>query len=506
MRPPELLADYAGALPEIVIPWQPSLPDPRAGNSPRMLAVNADLARELGLDPQWLSSPQALAVLGARAVLPGSTPVAQAYAGHQFGGFSPLLGDGRAVLLGEVRDDHGRLRDLALKGSGRTPFSRGGDGRAALGPVLREYLFGEAMHALGIPTTRALAVVATGDRVFRDGGMPPGAVLTRVANSHLRVGTFEVVARSLAPELREPVLRRLVAYAVRRHLPELAPAPHTTAGPGPGPGPETVAAEALALLDAVVGAQADLVARWVAVGFVHGVVNTDNTTISGETIDYGPCAWLETYDPDAVFSSIDTGGRYRFGNQAPIMLWNLGRFAETLLPLIAPDPNDAVAQASKVLETFPERHRAHLADQFARKLALTGSRPEDAALVSDLLEALNAGGADYTATWRLLAAHLRSDRTEVPGVPPGWLNRWVERLDGDRTAAATAMDAVNPAYVPRNHLVEEALAAAVAGDLAPFERLLGAVREPYVERSQWRDLAASAPAGFTERHVTYCGT
>lgn len=488
-NPPEVFADFAAALPELAAPFEPSLPP--AVREPTMLLANDALARDLGLDPAWLGTPAALAVLGARAVLDGSTPVAQAYAGHQFGGFSPLLGDGRAALLGEVRVPSGGLRDLALKGSGRTPFSRAGDGRAVLGPVLREYLFGEAMHALGIPTTRALSAVTTGDLVARDGTLRRGAVLARVAASHLRVGTFELVARSVTAEHRDDLLSRLVTYAVQRHYPALLDAPNRAA----------------ALLDSVIGAQASLLAQWTAVGFIHGVMNTDNTTISGETIDYGPCAWLEAYDLDAVFSSIDTAGRYRFGYQAPIMVWNLSRFAETLLPLISEVPEEAVERATALLDSFAERHAADLRRLLRAKLGLTGEDPGDAQLIDDLLAGMASARADYTSTWRLLAGWLRGIRdSEIPGVQQDWLARWLSRLSSDHAGAADAMDAVNPVYVPRNHLVEAALAAADLGDLAPFERLLAAVRAPYAEVPDRPDLARPGSAEFTARHVTFCGT
>ncbi|HPF80103.1 protein adenylyltransferase SelO [Nostocoides australiense] len=492
MTAPLLLADYATALPELVRPWQP-LPEPTqpGAQPPEHVAVNEALASKLGVDLGWVRSREGLNVLGARAILPGSTPVAQAYAGHQFGGFSPLLGDGRAVLLGELRDGAGRLRDLALKGSGRTTFARGGDGRAVLGPVLREYLMGEAMHALGIPTTRALTAITTGDRVFRDGIMQPGAVLARVAASHLRVGTFEVVARSMEPEASAALLPRLVTYAVRRHYPDLAGSD----------------AEALGLLDAVVAAQAELIARWSSVGFVHGVMNTDNTTISGETIDYGPCAWLETYDEDAVFSSIDTGGRYRFGYQASIGLWNLSRLGECLLPLIDDDPERAVAGATGVLETFAGRYRDHYLALMADKLGLARDSAQAGPVVMTLLESMAAARADYTLTLRRLADYLRGDEApDIPGVEHDWLGRWTAILPAGRAETAAAMDAVNPLYVPRNHLVDAALTAAGDGDLAPFERLLAGVSEPYAVRPGLDDLAAPAPPGFTERHVTYCGT
>jgi uncharacterized protein YdiU (UPF0061 family) len=521
---PALRAHYAASFPELVHPWQPLLPPAGDGPAPTMIAVNDDLAAELGLDPEWLRGPQALDVLGARAVLAGSTPVAQAYAGHQFGGFSPLLGDGRAVLLGELTDPvSGALRDLALKGSGRTVFARGGDGRAVIGPVLREYLMGEAMHAQGIPTTRALAAVTTGDRVWRDGAMPPGAVLSRVAASHLRVGTLELAAHSLRTHDRLGLLQRLVDHAaIRHHGVALDEAGH---------------ADPLLFLEAVVDAQARLVAQWMSAGFVHGVLNTDNTALSGQTIDYGPCAWIETYDAAAVFSSIDHQGRYRFGNQPAILQWNLTRLAECLLPLISEALDAAVDAATDVLQTFPARYEVHRLARYGAKLALPGGpAPGDRELVDDLVALLasdtGAGRPDYVSSWRALSAALRrtdEDATDHPLVAAaranGWWQRWMARLGAasgasevyaldatgglsvaGRHTAAAAMDATNPAYVPRNHLVEEALDSAAEGELGPFEALLHAVSHPFVERPQWQRYAEPAPRGFTERHVTYCGT
>lgn len=481
MGAPKLLADFATVLPVLAQAWQPSLPPLGEDDSAaRLLLVNEELADELGIDPDWIRSPEGVAALGAREAIPGSTPVTQAYAGHQFGGFSPLLGDGRAVLLGELRTASGDLRDIALKGSGRTPFSRGGDGRAVLGPVLREYLLGEAMHALGIPTTRALAVVLTGDRVHRDGVMQPGAVLTRVAASHLRVGTFEVAAITLREDLRRPTLEALTGYAIARHHPGVA--------------------GALGLLEAVVEAQARLIAQWQAVGFVHGVMNTDNTTISGETIDYGPCAWLEAHDTEAVFSSIDTGGRYRFGMQPPIMQWNLSRLAETLLPLVDDDPNAALEAVTQALQGFRPRFEERLLDAMRVKLALPDARPDDADLVADLLEVMQREQLDHTLTFRALGSGAS------PALAP-WLSRWRSRLGGrDPREVERRLAASNPLYVPRNHLVDAALGAAQAGDLVPFTRLLDAVRHPYTQRPGDDDLAEPAPEGFTAGFVTYCGT
>jgi serine/tyrosine/threonine adenylyltransferase len=437
-------------------PWS-ATPAP----APRLLIVNEPLARELGVDPAALT-PEALTGDG----------VAMAYSGHQFGGFSPRLGDGRALLLGEIVDVHGARRDLHLKGSGRTPFARGGDGKAVVGPMLREYVIGEAMHALGIPTSRALAVVATGEQVARE-TLLPGAVLARVAASHIRVGTFQYVTLRRDPGL----LRRLADYTIARHYP---------------------GASYLELYDRVVGAQAELIAQWMLVGFIHGVMNTDNMAISGETIDYGPCAFMDAFDPDTVFSSIDHGGRYAYGNQPAIAQWNLARFAETLLPLIDADSEAAVEQATAVLNTFPERYRAAYARGMRAKLGV------DADLAGDLIDLLS--GVDHTTFFRALATSLRRDSDPARALfddPSGydaWRPRWLAAGPNP-----DAMDRVNPLYIPRNHLVEEALTAATAGDLAPFEALVDVVSHPFDERPGLERYAEPAPATFGP-FQTFCGT
>ena len=455
---PHLMQGYAAAVPELSQPWAAaSVP------APRLLALDEAVAADLGLDAGWLASAAGLAFLtGDLSTLPDAPPtVAQAYAGHQFGGFSPLLGDGRALLLGELTDAAGRTVDLHLKGSGRTPFARGGDGKAAVGPMLREHLMSVFVHAVGIPTTRSLAVVATGEQVLREVALP-GAVLARVASSHLRVGTVQHAAASHGPE----VTARLVRYALERHHPELLGTPEPPA---------------LALLRSVADAQARLVAQWMGVGLVHGVMNTDNVTLSGETIDYGPCAMLEAHDPQAVFSSIDTQGRYAYGNQPAIAQWNLARLAEALLPLIDDDANAAVERATEVVVGFAETYRAEHAAVFSAKLGLA---EPDEARVAEYLQHLTAEGLDHTASFRALA-----DEAEAAGDP--------ER--------AARLRAVNPVYVPRNHVVEEVLAAATAGDLAPFERLVGALREPFTEHPGLEDLARTAPEDCPP-HVTFCGT
>ena len=475
--------------------WLGAAVDPVPVSAPSLLTVNDSLALELGLDPQWLASTDGVAHLAGNAMPEGAQPRAQAYAGHQFGQFSPLLGDGRAHLLGEVVDAHGARRDLGLKGSGRTPFSRGGDGRAALGPVLRELIVSEAMHALGIPTTRVLAAVATGEQILRADGPTPGAVLTRVAASHLRVGTAELV-RMRASDAQQLAF---ADYVRRRHHPQVAEGDH------------------LGLIDAVVEAQASLIARWMSVGFIHGVMNTDNMTLSGETIDYGPCAFLEAHDPNAVFSSIDTMGRYRFGAQPSIAQWNLARYAETLLPLLAPDPStesDLIEAATERIRAFETRFRGHWLRLHRGKLGLPDALSDTAtaALTDDLLAIMIAERLDHTRTFRLLATVLRgADRAVADLVDDSvrwldWQSRWLADITTDPQSTADAMDRVNPAYLARNHLVEEALAAAATGDLAPTEALLDVLRDPFTVRPGLDRYAAPAPASFTAAYVTFCGT
>jgi uncharacterized protein YdiU (UPF0061 family) len=481
---------YARELEGLYVPWEGA-----AAPEPRLLVLNTALAEELGVDPDALRTPEGLAVLAGTTAPQGAQPIAMAYSGHQFGSLSPRLGDGRALLLGEVLDVHGRRRDLHLKGSGRTPFARGGDGKAVVGPMLREHVIGEAMHALGIPTTRALAVVATGERVRRE-TLLPGAVLTRVAASHLRVGTFQYAAM-----LRDhPDLpRRLADYAIARHHPAAAGADNPY----------------LALFQAVLDAQAELVARWMLVAFVHGVMNTDNMTISGETIDYGPCAFMEAFEPATAFSSIDHGGRYAYGMQPAIAQWNLARLGETLLPLIDDDSERAAERATAVLDGFWARYDATFLDGMRAKLGLPAEGADDeldTQLVADLLGLLRAQRVDFTTFFRGAAATLRGDaRHDARGLFldlaawDAWAARWRQRLgDAAGPATADAMDAVNPVYVPRNHAVEDALAAATAGDLAPLERLMDALTRPFDERPGLEDLAA--PGGADDLYVTYCGT
>ena len=478
---------FARELPEMAVPWRAEeAPDPR------LLVLNEPLTAELGLDAATLRTPEGLCLLLGTAVPAGATPVAQAYAGHQFGGFVPRLGDGRALLLGELVHADGRLRDLHLKGSGRTPFARGGDGLAAVGPMLREYVVSEAMHALGIPTTRSLAVVATGRPVRRE-TLQPGAVLARVASSHLRVGSFQYARATGDADL----LRRLADSAIDRH------------GFGSDDGGAAGADHPyLALFGSVVAAQASLVARWMLVGFVHGVMNTDNMTISGETIDYGPCAFLDAFDPATVYSSIDTGGRYAYGNQPIVAEWNLARLAEALLPLLAEDEERAIALAVEVLGTFRPQYDAAWSAGMRAKLGLPDGLDPAVALplIEELLALLQQSHVDGTSFYRDLATAARGDAEPVrnrfldlPAID-GWLARW-RALGPD----AAAMDRVNPVYIPRNHLVEEALTAATAGDLAPLGGLLDAVTSPFDERPGLERYAVPAPEDFG-KYRTFCGT
>ena len=471
-------------------PWEPV---PVA--DPSLLVLNEALAVELRLDVDALRSPDGVAVLAGNAVPEGVTTVAQAYAGHQFGGYSPRLGDGRALLLGEFVDADGARRDLHLKGSGRTPFARGGDGRAAVGPMLREYLISEAMHALGIPTTRALAVVATGESIVRevDGrhAHVPGAVLARVASSHLRVGTFQYASATGDVEL----LRTLARHAIARHVPDAADAE----------------APSLALYEFVVGAQATLVAQWMAAGFIHGVMNTDNTTISGETIDYGPCAFMDVYDPATVFSSIDHGGRYAYGNQPAIVTWNLARLAEAMLPLFDADADRAIDMANGVLATLPDQFRQAWSVEMHVKLGLVADAPDGDALIADLLALMAEQRVDYTSCLRSLSSAVRGDVEPTrslfadPHAFDAWSTRWLTGVGDDQVGIADGMDLMNPIYIPRNHLVEEALAGATEGNLQPFEELLEVVTHPFEQREGWGRYESGAPTDAPP-HRTFCGT
>jgi len=481
---------------------------PTPVTTPRLIAFNAPLATELGISAEGASPATLAGIFSGNTVPEGAASLALAYAGHQFGGFSPQLGDGRAILMGDVVDIHGQARDLQWKGTGRTPFSRGGDGRAALGPVLREYLLSEAMHALGVPTTRALAAVTTGEQVLRDAALP-GGIVTRVAASHLRIGTFQYFAarRDFA------TLQALVNEAIARHYPALARADN----------------RALALLEAVADRQSALVAKWLGLGFIHGVMNTDNMTLSGETIDYGPCAFMEAFAPDTVFSAIDTHGRYAYAEQPRILQWNLARLAEALLPLMAEDPEQAIAPAMAILETVPERVSRYWLAEFRAKLGLTTAEEGDAELVNGLLQGMHTAEADFTATFRELATLVDGQTPKLAGRPSAdlaprvapWMTPWiapwrarlareqVTDLEQDPTAAklrAAAMRRTNPLFIPRNHRVEEAIRAAEDhDDFGPFGLLLEVVTNPWDYVEQRNEYCR--PALPSERVTrTFCGT
>jgi uncharacterized protein YdiU (UPF0061 family) len=452
------------------------------------------LAEELGLDADVLDSEEGAKIFAGNTIPEGAVPLAQAYAGHQFGGFVPQLGDGRTLLLGEVIDRNGCRRDIQLKGSGPTPFSRSGDGRAALGPVLREYLIGEAMHALGIPTTRALAAVLTGEPVFRESVLP-GAVLTRVAASHIRVGTFQF----FAARGEQAKVRRLADYVIERHYPEL----------------KGDANPYLGLLERVRDKQAALVARWMHVGFIHGVMNTDNMGISGETIDYGPCAFIDHYDPATVFSSIDTNGRYAYANQPKIAQWNLARLAETLVPLIDADEKRAIARATEVINAFPEQYERYWLKGMRAKLGLINEDEADLNLATGFLTAIENEKIDYTLAFRRLADGVLGQEEPVralfadPSAYDLWSGHWRARLAREAVVPlvrAQAMRRANPAFIPRNHRVEEALSVAVErADYAPFETLLNILSRPFDDQPEFASFTEPAPEG-RGCYQTFCGT
>jgi uncharacterized protein YdiU (UPF0061 family) len=463
---------------------------------PRLIKFNELLAEELGIDTRGVEPDELAAIFAGNVLPPGAEPIAMAYAAHQFGNFVAQLGDGRAILLGEVLDRNGKRRDVQLKGAGRTPFSRRGDGRAALGPVLREYLVSEAMHALGIPTTRALAAVSTGEPVFRDRQLP-GAVLTRVASSHIRIGTFQYFAARGDKEAVE----RLAGYVIDRHFPEARDSERPF----------------LALLQIVVERQAWLVARWMHVGFVHGVMNTDNTALSGETIDFGPCAFMDSYDPATTFSAIDELGRYAYGNQPNIAQWNLARFAETLLPLLDPNPERAIELANESISAFTSRFQEHWLAGMRDKLGLSSNEEDDLELAHALLRAMHENAADFTLTFRRLCDAAADEKADAdvralfanPTAYDSWASRWRSRLAAERLnpdARAQAMRTVNPAYVPRNHRVEQALDAAIEyGDFSPFAELLTVLSRPYEDQADYADYAN--PPNADERVLrTFCGT
>ena len=489
MPAPTLHHRYADALPDPGVPWEPT-------SFPRLalLRLNTGLAEDLGLDVDWLSTPAGLDFLAGRSLPQGAKPIAQAYAGHQFGHFNPQLGDGRAALLGEVETPSGALHDLSLKGSGRTVYSRGGDGKATLGPMMREYIMAHAMHHLGVPTTRSLAVLTTGEPIWRE-RQEPGAILVRSAASHIRVGSFAFFGarRDL------PNLQALCDHAIERHAPQAASAP----------------IPALGLLAATCEAQAELIARWMSLGFIHGVMNTDNMTISGETIDYGPCAFMEATDPAAVFSSIDHHGRYAYGQQPGIGMWNLARLAEALLPIIPGEGKEAAEAATEILRgSYGERFEQAYLRRMAAKLGIQKPAEADRKLISDFLELLEKGQVDFTLGFRRLSTLLREGDAAVPGLYPDglalglWSRRWRARLavEGQATDQAAAMDLVNPEYIPRNHRVEEALAAAETGDLTVSDRLMSVLSKPFTASEDNRSFSEPADSGFTEGYQTFCGT
>ncbi len=480
---------YARELEGFYVPWHAA-----QVAQPKLVKLNYSLAEELGLDAIALDCEYGARIFAGNEVPAGALPLAQAYAGHQFGGFSPRLGDGRALLLGEVIDRQGRRRDIQLKGSGPTPFSRNGDGRAAFGPVLREYLIGEAMHALGIPTTRALAAVTTGESIYRETAQP-GAVLTRVAASHIRVGTFQM----FAARGEQDKVQRLADYVIARHYPELKERENPY----------------VALLECVCDRQAALVARWMNVSFIHGVMNTDNMTISGETIDYGPCAFMDGYDPATVFSSIDHRGRYAYGNQSSIAQWNLARLAEPLLALIDADSKRAIARATEVINAFPAQYERYWLTGMRAKLGLISEDEADLNLANGFLAVLQNEKVDYTLAFRYLADAVFGNEEKIralfadPSAYDLWCGHWRARLAREEAAPAQRvrmMKQANPAFIPRNHRVEEALSAAVErADYAPFETMLKILSRPFDDQPEYAAFTEPAPDG-QEGYRTFCGT
>ncbi|MBK1877524.1 protein adenylyltransferase SelO [Pelagicoccus mobilis] len=456
--------------------------------SPKLLKFNHALAKQLSIPENWPSTPEALAALSGNGIPDGSEPIAQAYAGHQFGHFVPQLGDGRALLLGELKAKNGQRYDIQLKGSGQTAFSRNGDGKSALGPVIREYILSEAMSALGVPSTRALAAVETGETVWRQEGEVPGGVFTRVAASHIRVGTFQYFYARNDVE----GLKHLAEYTIDRHYPK--------AGESEAP--------YLELLKSVVEAQARLIPHWMSLGFIHGVMNTDNCAVSGETIDYGPCAFMEAFHPNCVFSSIDQNSRYAWGNQGNIALWNLTRFAETLLPLVNDDPAKAAPKAEKELERFPNLFAEQYAERFKTKLALPESAPDT--VIKECLQLLAKNEIDFTLFFRRLtelASGGNSSNVESLFEDPDkfvqWRNEWQKHADIE--GLLETMKSSNPIRIPRNHRVEQAIQAAYQSDYSPFNRLVVALKKPYSESDDFADLE-SLPLPHEIVHQTFCGT
>lgn len=466
--------------------------------APTLIRINTALADQLGISAEWLASDQGLQVLAGNEVAPGSSPIATAYAGHQFGGWNPRLGDGRATLLGEVIGKDGKRYDLQLKGAGRTAFARGGDGRSPLGPVLREYVISEAMATLGVPTSRSLAAVTTGERVMRD-DMLPGGILTRISSSHIRVGTFQF----FAGQNDHDGVRTLADHVIARHYPQAADAERPYA----------------ALLKAVIGRQAELIAQWQQLGFIHGVMNTDNMLVCGETIDYGPCAFMDNYHPDTVYSSIDSGGRYAYSNQPGIGQWNLAWLARALLPLIDKDEDVAVREAQQALDDYVPQYQHAYDNVMAGKIGLSQASADSKALVEELLQLMAAANADYTLTFRRLTelagpqAGYEGDSVaelvELPDNLTGWIDQWQALLSRDSAHAEERqlrMLRTNPAYIPRNHLVEEVIRAAVDNnDLGPFHRLVDRLAEPFLyDATDSRYATPPTPQQVVAR--TFCGT
>ena len=466
--------------------------EPARVPEPKLIRLNLGLAAKLSIDTDWLKSADGVAMLAGNAIPTGAEPIAQAYAGHQFGGFAPQLGDGRALLLGEVIDTEGVRYDLQLKGSGRTPFSRGGDGKSALGPVIREYIVSEAMAALGVPTTRALAAVATGEKVLRQEGLLQGGVFTRVAASHIRVGTFQYfLARNDVD-----ALRLLADHVIARHYSDAAEAPNPYA----------------ALLESVAAGQADLIAQWMSLGFIHGVMNTDNTAISGETIDYGPCAFMDAFHPQCVFSSIDHGGRYAWGNQPDIGLWNVTRFAETLLPLLSEDPGEATRIAQAALSRYPERFGRQYIVRFRAKFGLPAEAPVE--IIQEGFNLLAAQEVDFTLFFRHLTGVAEGGDSETLFAMfsrrepfEAWFAKWRSAAESAENPARRLADmrSANPTLIPRNHRVEQAIQSAYDGDFAPFHRLVNALTAPYADQAEYADLEAP-PRPEEIVHQTFCGT
>lgn len=501
----QFLADVMNQAPSIpfdnsyvLLPKQlfsPQLPTPVS--APGFIRVNDALARQLGIEPAWLQSDEALQVLAGNRVAPGSNPIATVYAGHQFGGWNPQLGDGRAVLLGEVIGSDGQRYDIQLKGAGVTPYSRGGDGRSPLGPVLREYIVSEAMAALGVPTTRSLAAVTTGDKVFRE-SILPGAVLTRVASSHIRIGTFQFFSARNDVD----ALIALADHVIARHYPEAAHADNPY----------------LALLEAAIARQAHLIAQWQQLGFIHGVMNTDNMLVSGETIDYGPCAFMDAFRADMVYSSIDRQGRYAYRNQPAIAQWNLSWLAQALIPLLDDDENAAVAMAQTAINDFAAQYENAYAGVMLKKLGLTQPSAENIALIEDLLKLMAQEGADYTLTFRFLSEQVNpewkiaagiGDLFELPDSFEPWISRWQAQLALEGSAPAAQqqmMFSVNPAFIPRNHLVEEAInAAMMENNFQPFNQLVDLLANPYFYDAAFSRYAMPpTPEQIVSK--TYCGT